>query len=460
MQLSFIRAACQAKPVGTPVVGDPVVTGVCTDSRKVKPGELFAALSGPNFDGHDFIGAAVDKGCVAVLAERLPEEALPVPLLLVGDVLTALGDAGRAWRRQVAPVVIGVTGSSGKTTLKELIAACLKERFSVVHATSGNLNNHIGVPLTLLAMPEHCQVAVIEMGMSASGEIAHLARLAEPSIGVVTNVQPAHMAAFASIQAVAAAKGELYAHLPAAGVCVVPDFDANREILLTLAGSRPVLRFGTDAPEALRWQAHPSPDGARQGTILWPDGIHVEVNLGVCGPHMIQNALAAAGVARVAGVGVEAIGRAIAGFQPLAGRGLALAGPQGWTIIDDTYNANPGSMAAALATLAARPAGRRVAILGDMLELGEQSAELHARLAEEIVRHAIDVVLTAGPEMGALHARLATLPGVCARHHHDPANWSGSALQTWLQPGDAILVKGSRGMRMERIVKDLMNHAV
>ncbi|MBF0191656.1 MAG: UDP-N-acetylmuramoyl-tripeptide--D-alanyl-D-alanine ligase [Magnetococcales bacterium] len=462
MQLSFIRAACQARPVEDSPATDPVIAGISTDSRKIQPGMLFAALTGPHFDGHDYIPTAIANGATAILAERMPPGVCPVPVLRVDDVLTALGEAGRAWRTQIAPVVIGVTGSSGKTTVKEMIAACLRRDMAVVHATTGNLNNHIGVPLTLLAMPEGCQAAVVEMGMSAPGEIAHLAGLARPVIGVVTNVQPAHMASFSDIQSVAAAKGELLAHLPPDGLCLIPADDPNRDILEQQAGSRPTQRFGLGVAAEIRWEETPengNPTGSRRGIIHWPDGDALPVDLGLCGHHMILNALAAAGAARAAGVSLQSIGAALSDFAPLAGRGLAQQAPAGWTVIDDTYNANPGSMRAALATLGVRPATRRVAILGDMLELGEHSATWHAQLAHEIIKNRVALVITTGDAMAALHHALSGLPEVQAHHLHDPAEWSAT-LSSLLRPGDAILVKGSRGMRMERIVKDLMNHAV
>ncbi|MBF0261163.1 MAG: UDP-N-acetylmuramoyl-tripeptide--D-alanyl-D-alanine ligase [Magnetococcales bacterium] len=463
MKRSFIHAACGAQwGFGAPSE-DPELTGITTDSRKVRPGELFAALAGPNFDGHDFIDVAIEKGCAALLVSRLPESAPSVPVLLVADVLTALGQAGKAWRRQVAPVVIGVTGSSGKTTVREMIAACLRAECGPLHATTGNLNNHIGVPLTLLAMPADCRVAVIEMGMSAAGEIAFLARLVLPSIGVVTNIQPAHLASFTGLQAVAAAKGELLAALPEEGWGLVPALEPQRPVLEQSATGCRRLTFGPTPEADIRWVDDPSTteaDGRRRGTILWPDGARAEVDLGVCAPHRLVNALAAAGVARLAGASPEAIGAALAAFQPLAGRGASLAGPEGRIILDDTYNANPGSMAAALATLGSHPAPRRVAILGDMLELGAESLALHAGLARDIAQNRVDLVVTAGIHMRALHeALLRELPGVGAHHADDPANWL-EHLSSLLHVGDVILVKGSRGMRMERLVKDLMNHAV
>ncbi|MBF0418385.1 MAG: UDP-N-acetylmuramoyl-tripeptide--D-alanyl-D-alanine ligase, partial [Magnetococcales bacterium] len=322
---------------------------------------------------------------------------------------------------------------------------------------------HIGVPLTLLAMPADCRVAVIEMGMSAPGEIAHLVSLARPVIGVVTNIQPAHMAAFSGIQGVAAAKGELLAGLPGTGWGLIPALEPQRPVLEEAARHCRRIRYGPTPEADLRWEEDPSTDresGTRRGALLWPDGARVTVDLGVCGAHMVVNALAAAGVARLAGASPEAIGEALAGFKPLDGRGAMLPGPEGQMILDDTYNANPGSMAAALATLGNLPSVRRVAILGDMLELGDESPALHAGLAHEIARQGIRLLLTAGVQMRALHdAVRRDLPEVEAWHEDDPANWL-EKLSTLLRAGDAILVKGSRGMRMERLVKELSNHAV
>ncbi|MBF0181777.1 MAG: UDP-N-acetylmuramoyl-tripeptide--D-alanyl-D-alanine ligase [Magnetococcales bacterium] len=461
MRLSFIRESVHAPaPAGE---ADPELTGVSTDSRRIRPGELFAALSGPNFDGHDYIDAAVERGCAAVLAARLPATPVAVPVVLVPDVLHALGQAGTAWRHRVAPLTIAVTGSSGKTTVKEMIATCLARQFTRIHATSGNLNNHIGVPLTLLAMPADCQALVVEMGMSAPGEIAHLTRLAQPDLGVITNIQPAHMAAFASIREVALAKGELFANLPAGGTCLVPLHDANAATLLEQAAGRRIVTHGPVAEAMVRWEPEPETEGIC-GTIRWSDGIGAAIRLGPFGPHMIHNALAAASAARTAGVTPQAIAGALSGFTPLSGRGIVhrLLTSQGLelSVIDDTYNANPGSTRAALIALAGRPgAGRRVAILGDMLELGETAEELHKGLAEEIRLAGVALLITAGPLMLALHDAVTGMPDIAAHHQPDPASWVGNLLPL-LRNRDAILVKGSRGMRMERIVKDLMNHAV
>ncbi len=471
MLLSFLRHALLLPEPATPQPDIPL-TGVSTDSRQIKPGQLFAAIAGPNFDGHTFIDVAIAKGCAALLLQTPPTKPMPVPVLLVPDVLVALGQAGRAWRQQVNPITIAVTGSSGKTTVKEMIAAALAQQFDQVFATQGNLNNHIGLPLTLLAIPAGCQALVVEMGMSGAGEIAHLTQLAQPDIGVITNVQPAHMSAFDSIQAIAAAKSELFANLPANSLCLLPLYDPNRDILQQQVGSRPLLTFGTTPEAMVYWQPHLNDLGAEiRGTLHWrQEKSSVTITLGQYGPHMILNALAAAGAARAAGVAPEAIAHALSHFAPLQGRGLINTIPFGEaeeiSLIDDTYNANPGSITAALTALGRHPTSRRrVAILGDMLELGEQAEKLHAQLADTIANQRIELLITAGPLMHALHEAITrnnTLEGafkVTCLHKQDPANWLG-AIQPWLQANDIVLVKGSRGMRMERIVKDLTHHAV
>ncbi|MEO5332091.1 MAG: UDP-N-acetylmuramoyl-tripeptide--D-alanyl-D-alanine ligase [Magnetococcus sp. YQC-5] len=459
MNLSFICDAVGAQLL-TPMTTGLDLKGISIDSRRVNPGELFAALTGPHFDGHDFIETAVEKGCAAVLAQRPPPTLPNVPVLLVPDVLAALGQAGNAWRRHINPITIAVTGSSGKTTVKEMIAACLLQEFKRIHATQGNLNNHIGVPLTLLSIPVGCQAMVVEMGMSAPGEIAHLTRLAQPDIGVITNVQPAHMAAFSSIREVAAAKGELFSNLESDGVCLLPIHDANQAVLLEMAHPRRIITFGPDPGAMVHWKTGSTNNNTEiRGAIRWQDGASASIHLGQYGPHMILNALAAAGAARTAGVSPCAITDGLSDFTPMAGRGL-IQQIHGMTLIDDTYNANPGSMAAALATLGRRPVPeRRIAILGDMLELGETAEQLHKDLADEILKNGVELLITAGPLMRSLHNALLDQPGVTSLHKNDPADWLGT-ISPLLRTRDAILVKGSRGMRMERIVKDLINHAV
>ncbi len=431
------------------------LTGVSIDSRTLRPGELFVALQGPRFDGHRFIHQALAQGAAAVLVSAPIEGTLPLPILKVDDTLAALSAVAAAWRKKVAPVVVGVTGSSGKTTVKEMIAALLRQKYRV-HATSGNLNNHVGLPLTLLAMPGDCQALVVEMGMSAKGEIAHLARLAQPETGVVTNIQPAHMANFRNLEAIAEAKSELLEALPSKGLGIIPRDGAFSSLLRSRAPR--VHTFGSSPPadrgdlglgllrheeKGIRFEV------LRQEGSFW-------VTLPQPGVHMAHNALAAILVAEHLGVGGAEMAEAFANFQTPPGRGRMQWARGGFQVVDDTYNANPGSVAAALSALGSqRQAGRRVAVLGDMLELGSESAALHAGMADAVRVSGVDLLLTAGKGMAALHEALKGDPAVKVFHQETPADWVGKILPL-LEPGDLVLVKGSRGMRMETIIHDLL----
>lgn len=440
-------------PWGGEGVGERPLTGLSIDSRSVAPGELFVAIPGTRFDGNEFVGGAVAAGCAGVLVERPPAAPPGVPVLVVPDTMAALARAAGVWRRQVDPVVVGVTGSSGKTTVKEMIAACLGTRFRV-HATRGNLNNHLGVPLTLLRMAEDCQVAVVEMGMNHSGEIAALAAVAGPRVGVVTNVQPAHMGAFTSLEGVARAKGELPAGLPPDGVAVLPRESPFFELLRQLNRGGTVT-FGAGAG-ADYWLAERIVEEAGSRIRVRHGHRELIAHLPYGGQHVAVNALAASAAAVAAGMEFGAVAEGLARFRLPPGRGEIHRAGGGWVVVDDTYNANPGSITAALHALAEHPAaGRKVAVLGDVLELGEHAEALHRGLAETVVGAGIDLLLTAGPGMGALHREALRSGGVTCDHREDPAQWLGR-IAPRLHPGDLILVKGSRGMKMERIVQDLL----
>ncbi|MBF0184736.1 MAG: UDP-N-acetylmuramoyl-tripeptide--D-alanyl-D-alanine ligase [Magnetococcales bacterium] len=458
------------------------LTGVSIDTRTLRPGELFAAVRGDRFDGHDFIGKAVEAGCAAVLAEQLPAKTVPVPVVLVDNVLHRLGEAASRWRQQVNPLVLAVTGSCGKTTVKEMLTGVLQRHFPLIHATRGNFNNHIGLPLTLLAMPENCQVLVLEMGMSAAGEIAYLAQLAKPDIGIITNVMAAHLASFADVQAIADAKGELLQALPATGLAILPAGRPYSDQLRAKAGSVPILTFGSDSQADIycSWNDAASTEtdasdlekqatennSAQSFIIHWQaeqDG--VKTGLSYPGEHLRLNALAVAAAARRAGVALHDIAAGVQAFAPAAGRGGVRRAAQGWLVIDDSYNANPGSVRAALRAMPhPLPPGRRVAILGDMLELGKEAEGLHGELCQEILDNNIELLFTAGPLMVQLHqAVLQQTQGktesIHAQHRHDPAEWLDQ-IGPLLRAEDVVLVKGSRGMKMERIVENLVTNAL
>ncbi|MBF0624515.1 MAG: UDP-N-acetylmuramoyl-tripeptide--D-alanyl-D-alanine ligase [Magnetococcales bacterium] len=453
IDFAFLLEATNGQPVTGAVLPPPVLSGVSIDSRTLQPGSLFVALVGPRFDGHDFIEAAVAKGAAALLLQRPPDQPLPVPAVVVADTQAALTRLAAAWRARVNPQVIGITGSVGKTTVKEMTAAALAGSFRV-HATRGNLNNHIGLPLTLLSMPADCEVLVVELGMSAAGEIRALASLARPRVGVVTNIGVAHLAAFADgVAGIARAKGELLESLPAAGLALLPADDPFIPLLATLT-TAPVRTFGSGVAAPVRAEDLTFVEGRARFRLVIEGAGAVEVTLNHAGDHMIQNALAAAGTAAALGVPMAAIGAALGAFQTPPGRGGTREAPGGWRVVDDTYNANPASVAAALRTLArSAPPGHRVAVLGDMLELGVRAEELHAGLAETVLAVGVDRLFVAGDTMAALDRALKDR--LVCRHRNDPTAWLGQIAPD-LRPGDVVLVKGSRGMRMERIVKDLM----
>jgi UDP-N-acetylmuramoyl-tripeptide--D-alanyl-D-alanine ligase len=440
------------------------LTGVSIDTRTIKKGAMFAAIRGPRFDGHDYINKAVKAGCGAILVEVAPDPLPNCPVLVVPNVLTAMEQLATAWRYKVNPVVIAVTGSSGKTTVKELLNLCLKQHFSVVHATHGNLNNHFGVPLTLLSMPHNCKALVVEMGMSALGEIAHLTNIAKPDVGIVTNVLAAHLAAFNNIEEIAQAKGELFAGLPSGATAILNSSGWAKEPLKNAAKQCKTLTFcqqddGQKNADLTATDVKLS-DGTLEATFSWKDKVCIDIHIAGQGRYMIDNALAAATALRQVGVNPGQIVQGFSEFIPPQGRGGRETALGGWEVIDDSYNANPGSVKAAIAALCTSPKeARRIVILGDMLELGKQAASLHKELLNEIIKAGVSHVYTAGPLMKHLHERCKNEPMVRAQHRDDPADWLG-VIPTHLQAGDRVLVKGSRGMKMERIVKDLISYAL
>ncbi|OSM07064.1 UDP-N-acetylmuramoyl-tripeptide--D-alanyl-D-alanine ligase [Magnetofaba australis] len=468
LDLAFMQ---QALPEARLIAGqngeqNPAISGASQDSRQIQSGMLYVALPGERVDGHDYIAAAADNGAACALISQQPAAPLPIPALLVEDVVTALADAAQAWRRAVNPSVVAVTGSSGKTTVKEMLAAVLRKD-RPTHATAGNYNNHIGLPLTLLNMPAKTHALALEMGMSGPGEIAELARIAEPDIGIVTNILPAHLAGFdqngtvdpeTALDAIAAAKGELIAGLKPGGLAVLPADDPRFAALRAQVpeGCR-VESFGKQKGEAGFYYA--GLEGTGQGMRLSLSSRHsraaMPVRLQAVGEHMASNAAASALATIMMGVSEGTIRQGLESFQTGAGRGRVTQAKNGARIIDETYNANPGSMAAALANLSwlGRP-HHRVAILGDMLELGAASDKLHREIIKQIGDAGIDRVFLTGTEMAALWDLLQHAEGVRAEYEPDPADWLGR-IGPRLRPDDAVLIKGSRGMKLERLVEDL-----
>jgi UDP-N-acetylmuramoyl-tripeptide--D-alanyl-D-alanine ligase len=427
---------------------DVTIQGVSTDSRSLQSGELFIALRGERFDGHDYIAQALRHGAAACLSEEVIA-GLTIPVVQVRNTLIALGDLAQAVRRHFTGPVIGITGTSGKTTTKEMLAAILARRGPGLKS-AGNFNNLIGVPLTLFGLSQEHQWAVIEMGMSARGEIARLAEIAAPQIGVITNVGAAHLESLGGISGVARAKGELFIHLPAGGTAVVNADDPQIRQLPLANGVRRVL-FGSAAEAQVRAAAITANETSVNFVLQLPEG-EVRVQLPLPGRHNVQNALAAAAAAWVMAVPAADIAAGLAEFKPCPGRMELVELPDDLLILDDSYNANPLSMRAALDALhdLGRP-GRRIAVLGDMLELGEAARDLHREVGALVASRA-DWLFTLGELAGEIAAGAAE-HGLPAGRIQATATLEElyACLHPLLQPGDRLLVKGSRGMHMERV---------
>ena len=427
---------------------DVVIQGVSTDSRTLQAGELFIPLRGERFDGHDYLAQAVRHGAAASLSEEVVV-GLNIPVIQVRDTLRALGDLAHAVRQRFQGPVVGITGTSGKTTTKEMLAAILA-RTGPGLKSAGNFNNLIGVPLTLFnILPEH-RWAVIEMGMSARGEIARLAQIAAPQIGIITNVGAGHLQQLGGISGVARAKGELFIHLPAGGTAIVNADDPQIGRLPLANGVRRVL-FGHAAEAQVRAEKVIASEGT-VGFVLHLPEAAVPVRLPVPGRHNVQNALAAAAAAWVLNVPPDDIAAGLAEFKPCPGRMELMELPGDLLLLEDSYNANPLSMRAALDALhdLGRP-GRRIAVLGDMLELGPTAADLHREVGMLVAERA-DWLFTLG-ELAREIAAGAAEHGLPAGHIVTAGEVEElvARLRPLLQPGDRILIKGSRGMRMERI---------
>ena len=426
--------------------------GISTDSRTLQPGDLFVPLRGENYDGHDYLTQAIQNGAAACLSEEMIGGLL-VPVVKVVDTLKALGDLAAALRRQFAGPVVGITGTSGKTTCKEMLAAIL-EHSGPGLKSAGNFNNLIGVPLTLFELkPEH-RWAVVEMGMSARGEIARLAEIAAPNIGLITNVGAGHLENFDEISGVARAKGELFISLPAAGVALINADDPEVCQLPVANGVRRIL-FGTRADADVRADKVVAQNGS-VGFDLTIESVTQRVVLPLPGRHNVSNALAAAAAAWVLGVRFHEIRAGLEAFKPCPGRMQLLELPGDIVVLEDSYNANPLSVHAALDALydLGSP-GRRVAVLSDMLELGPTAPELHQQIGVVAAERA-DRLFTYGTlaEEIAKGARNAGLPAemIFVTQSHDELT---ARLIEALQAGDRVLIKGSRGMRMEKVTDAL-----
>jgi UDP-N-acetylmuramoyl-tripeptide--D-alanyl-D-alanine ligase len=426
---------------------DVAVSGVFTDTRVPVAGALFVALKGDNFDAHDFVAQAKAGGAAAALVQHVV--AVDLPQVVVADTQLALGDLASAVRAQRRARVAGITGSNGKTTVKTLLASVLALH-GKTHVNAGNLNNEIGLPLSLLALPEDADYAVLEMGAGKPGDIAYLAAIARPEIGLVNNVAPAHLERMGSLEGIAETKGALYSALPPHGIAVINADDAFAGLFATLAVTRRIVRFGLEHVADVRAESLAA-DGAGTRFNLIVPGARVAVKLPLGGRHNVLNALAAAAMAYALEVPIATIREGLESAPAVKGRLQRHAMTGGWTLIDDSYNANPGSTRAAIDMLAADDDGEAWLVLGDMRELGPQARELHAGIGAYARERGIARLYT----VGEFSAAAAQAFGDGARHFADQAALT-AGLAGDLRAGVRVLVKGSRGSAMDRVVRALL----
>ena len=418
--------------------------GVSTDSRDLQEGNLFVALPGPNFDGHDYIETAREHGAAAAAVSHSLDTALP--LIEVADTRQALGQLAAYWRSQFVLPLIAITGSNGKTTVRAMTAAILA-RAGRTLSTRGNLNNEIGVPLTLFRLDAADRFAIVEMGANHAGEIDYLAGISRPTIAVVTNAGPAHLEGFGDLPGVARAKGEVFTRLDDDGIAIINADDDFAALWSELAGQRQIMSFGLEQPAAVRAHWEGGIDASRV-QLFTPQG-ETAFRLSLPGRHNVMNALAASAAALAAGVGLDEISAGMESLAAVAGRFNTQQLPDGVTVIDDTYNANPGSLQAALEVLA-QAGGETWLVLGDMGELGSAAPALHHAAGVQARTAGVDRVFT----LGSLAQAAAEAFGNQAEHFETPEALV-AALQQARHGELHILVKGSRRMRMERIIEAL-----
>ena len=448
----------QARGVNVQAV---VADRVHTDSRSLQPGDLFVALRGERFDGNHFIAQAKAQGAVAVVCEASGEvqaAAHDLPALVVPDARVALGELAAGWRSQFDLPLIAVTGSNGKTTVTQMIASILRAHAGeAALSTQGNLNNDIGVPLTLFNLRAHHRVAVVELGMNHPGEIAYLSRLAQPTVALVNNAQREHQEFMGTVEAVAHENGAVLQALPASGVAVFPSDDAFTAVWQSLSGQRDQRTFSMAADAASE------PADVRSAVVVWQSGAWqftlktaegtAPVHLHIAGRHNVKNALAASACALAAGVPLAAVAQGLIAFEPVKGRSRALVlhtPGHDVTLVDDTYNANPDSVRAAIDVLAELPAPRLL-VLGDMGEVGNQGAEFHAEVGSYAAQRGVEALYTVG-EL-CVHAAQA----FGAAQHFADTDKLLTVATAQVETFQSVLVKGSRFMKMERVVEALLS---
>ncbi len=452
MSLRDAASAMSGRLLGRDVDDSVMIGGVSTDSRQIAVGQLFVALRGEKFDGHDYLAAVRQAGAAAAVVDAQAAEArreMGLPLIVVADTRRALGALAAGWRAHFAIPLIAVTGSNGKTTTKEMIASILRAACGdTVLATQGNFNNDIGLPLSLLQLNAGHRAAVIEMGMNHPGEIAYLARLAQPSVALVTNAQRAHLAGMGTLDMIAAEKGSVFGELPASGIAVINADDRWTDLWRSQAAGRRVMDFSFERAASVNGRHMAR--GLENHLHIIAGAAEIDVSLAVPGAHNARNALGAASAALAAGVALDAVRQGLNGFKGVRGRLQRRAGRNGATLLDDTYNANPDSVRAGIDVLAATP-GRKILVLGDMGEIGEMTGQFHDEVGGYAKSQGIDRLFALG-ESSALAARNF---GAGGAHFNDVGALLG-ALSAEMTEASVVLIKGSRFMRMERVVDGVL----
>jgi len=439
-----MKLTVAAELIGGRLIGqDQNFEAVCTDSRQITPSCLFAAIKGERVDGHDYAIQAISAGACAVLTERQLEDV--ESQLVVADVLLALGALARAWRQQINPTVVAITGSNGKTTVKEMVTEILAGSAPVL-SSQGNFNNELGLPLTLFRLAAEHRYAVLELGASKAGDINYLAEICQPDVGLVNNAGPAHLQGFGSLDGVARAKGELLAALPESGNAVFNGDQQWASLWNSLNRAAIGIRFGEDPGHPVHGRR--LADGMIE--INTPGG-SFQAHLPLPGQHNLMNALAATAVATVLEVPVPQIQAGLEAVSPVTGRLNRLVSQRGWIIIDDTYNANPASLYAGLLVLAEQSSEPWL-VLGDMLELGGGSRKLHSEVGEAAAGLGVKRLYC----VGELSQAAAETFGKDARHFSSKEDLIDGLLND-IHPGITCLVKGSRSMGMESVVTALLN---
>lgn len=448
LRLSEIAAFCKGKLCGE---GSKTVTAITLDSRQVQPGSMYVAVKGARVDGHKFVPSAFESGAVCVLVEEVPE--CQGDYILVDSTLQAIKDIAEGYRQTLQAKVVGITGSVGKTSTKEMIASVLEQKFQVTK-TLGNFNNEIGVPLTVFRVKEEDEIAILEMGISDFGEMSRLTKIARPDICVITNIGQCHLENLGDRDGVLKAKTEIFQGMKPGGVAVLNGDDDKLLTVKEVQGSLPQF-FGHENNGTNQVFVKQVEDLGLEGTRLtmgFSDGGELTAHIPVAGEHMVSNAMAAALVGKNLGLTLEEIKAGIESYQTIAGRNHTIK-TEKYTILDDCYNANPMSMKASI-DIINKSKGRKVAVLGDMFELGENEKELHRQVGEYAGNSALDVLICAGERCNYM-AEAAKTCGKKEVYHFADRDEIIANIDRLLQPGDTIVIKASHSMGFEKIVEYL-----